>query len=120
MRTRLAFGRITAPLLIVFSLGVLSAEGAQKKADEKTATPTQDTSQYVGAETCKTCHEDIYNGWEKTPHWKTTLNKEGGPSKQGCEGCHGPGAATRGRRRRRHKDLPLQECFRRRQLTIAV
>jgi predicted CXXCH cytochrome family protein len=50
-------------------------------------------SQYLGAETCKTCHEEIYNAWEKTPHWKTTLNKEGGPSKQGCEGCHGPGAA---------------------------
>ena len=30
--------------------------------------------------------------WAKTPHWKTTLNKAGGPAKQGCEGCHGPGA----------------------------
>jgi hypothetical protein len=49
-------------------------------------------SKYVGAETCKTCHEEIYNAWEKTPHWKTTLDKKGGPSHQGCEGCHGPGA----------------------------
>ena len=49
------------------------------------------TSGYVGSDTCKTCHEDIYNAWAKTPHWKTTLNKE--PSHQGCEGCHGPGAA---------------------------
>jgi DmsE family decaheme c-type cytochrome len=45
----------------------------------------------VGSETCKTCHEDLYNAWAKTPHWKTTLNKAGGPSHQGCEGCHGPG-----------------------------
>ncbi|MGB9236269.1 MAG: DmsE family decaheme c-type cytochrome, partial [Terriglobales bacterium] len=44
----------------------------------------------MGADNCKTCHEEIYNAWEKTPHWKTTLNKE--PSHQGCEGCHGPGA----------------------------
>jgi DmsE family decaheme c-type cytochrome len=51
-----------------------------------------EVSKYVGAETCKTCHEEIYNAWEKTPHWKTTLNTKGGPSKQGCEGCHGPGA----------------------------
>jgi DmsE family decaheme c-type cytochrome len=51
-----------------------------------------DVSKFVGAETCKTCHEEIYNAWEKTPHWKTTLNTKGGPSKQGCEGCHGPGA----------------------------
>jgi DmsE family decaheme c-type cytochrome len=49
-------------------------------------------SKYVGAETCKTCHEKIYDGWEKTPHWKTTLDTKGGPSHQGCEGCHGPGA----------------------------
>ena len=54
---------------------------------------TADASDYVGAETCKTCHEDLYNSWEKSPHWKTTLNSKGGPSHQGCEGCHGPGAA---------------------------
>ena len=54
--------------------------------------PSSDASKYVGAETCKTCHEEIYSTWEKTPHWKTTLNTKGGPSKQGCEGCHGPGA----------------------------
>jgi DmsE family decaheme c-type cytochrome len=55
--------------------------------------PSSEAPKYVGAETCKTCHEDIYKGWERTPHWKTTLDKEGGPSKQGCESCHGPGAA---------------------------
>jgi DmsE family decaheme c-type cytochrome len=48
---------------------------------------------YLGSEICKTCHEDIYNGWGKTPHWKTTLNTKGGPSHQGCEACHGPGSA---------------------------
>jgi DmsE family decaheme c-type cytochrome len=65
---------------------------AAQSASAPVATPSSDASKYVGAETCKTCHEEIYNSWEKTPHWKTTLNKEGGPSKQGCEGCHGPGA----------------------------
>jgi hypothetical protein len=48
---------------------------------------------YVGAEVCKTCHEDIYNSWEKSPHWKTTLDTKAGVSHQGCEGCHGPGSA---------------------------
>lgn len=55
------------------------------------ATPAE-ASKYVGSETCKTCHEDLYNKWERTPHWKTTLDTKGGPSHQGCEGCHGPGA----------------------------
>jgi DmsE family decaheme c-type cytochrome len=55
--------------------------------------PSHNSPDYVGAEVCKTCHEDIYNAWEKTPHWKTTLDTKGGPSHQGCEGCHGPGSA---------------------------
>ena len=56
------------------------------------AGPAKD-SDYAGPEACKTCHEDIYNGWEKTAHWKTMLDTKGGPSKHGCEGCHGPAAA---------------------------
>ena len=69
-----------------------AAKNAQSSSAPAATAPSSDASKYVGAETCKTCHEEIYNSWEKTPHWKTTLNKEGGPSKQGCEGCHGPGA----------------------------
>src|SRR6476659_3184482 len=34
-----------------------------------------DPSQYVGAETCKSCHEDVAKGYDKGPHWKTTLDK---------------------------------------------
>jgi len=62
-------------------------------SQDKTPAAPADSSDYVGAETCKACHESIYNNWEKTPHWKTTLDVKGGPSRQGCEGCHGPGAA---------------------------
>jgi DmsE family decaheme c-type cytochrome len=47
---------------------------------------------YLGAEVCKTCHEDLYNGWEKSPHWKQTY-QQGGIAKHGCEDCHGPGDA---------------------------
>ena len=53
------------------------------------ATTAANPSEYVGAEVCKTCHEDIYTGWEKSPHWKQTY-KEGGIAKHGCEDCHGP------------------------------
>src|SRR6202167_4963422 len=70
----------------------VAAKSAQSGSAAATNAPSPDVSKYVGAETCKTCHEEIYNSWEKTPHWKTTLNKAGGPSKQGCEGCHAPGA----------------------------
>lgn len=51
------------------------------------------SSQYAGPDACKTCHEDEYNSWEKSPHWKTTLNTRGGAPKQGCEACHGAAAS---------------------------
>ena len=47
---------------------------------------------YAGAEACKTCHENEYDAWEKSRHYATTNDTRGGPSKQGCEGCHGAGA----------------------------
>jgi DmsE family decaheme c-type cytochrome len=68
------------------------ANNAQSSGSPATASAPSEASKYLGAETCKTCHEEIYNAWEKTPHWKTTLDTKGGPSRQGCEGCHGPGA----------------------------
>src|SRR5690242_10826545 len=78
---------------------------ADKKSQEKKKAPapetsaslaekiyTADTSQYVGTETCKSCHEDMGTSFDKGPHWKT-LNDKHGPQWQGCESCHGPGKA---------------------------
>src|SRR6202166_395160 len=81
---------------VAFAAGHAGQQAAGKNAQSASAptanAPSPEVSKYVGAETCKTCHEEIYNAWSKTPHWKTTLNTKGGPSKQGCEGCHGTGA----------------------------
>src|SRR6202142_4750895 len=80
----------------VFAAGqppqAVAGKNAQPSSAPIAGAVSSDTSKYVGAETCKTCHEEIYNNWEKSPHWKTTLDTKGGPSHQGCEGCHGPGA----------------------------
>jgi DmsE family decaheme c-type cytochrome len=100
--------RTNPPRVILFSLSlfiIFAGAWCSIQAQQQAMTPStqpasasaanassSDASQYVGSDTCKTCHADIYADWEKTPHWKTTLNKVGGPSKQGCEGCHGPGA----------------------------
>jgi predicted CXXCH cytochrome family protein len=48
---------------------------------------------YVGSDTCKTCHEDQFKAFSHTSHselininsWKTKVT--------GCEACHGPGKA---------------------------
>ena len=53
------------------------------------ATATPANAQFVGSDTCKGCHEDIYTKhFEGTPHF--SLTKTG---KHGCEDCHGPGSA---------------------------
>src|ERR1700678_3514650 len=71
-----------------------SVDAPAPSAQDKTVAtaPATSPSEYVGAQVCKTCHEDIYNNWEKSPHWKTTLDTKGGASHQGCEGGHGPGS----------------------------
>lgn len=87
-RKWLAVGLGIAALTLL--LAALPAAETKANPEDKPAA-SKDASQYVGSDTCKTCHEDIYKNFETTPHWKTTLNKKG-PEWQGCEGCHGPGA----------------------------
>ncbi|MBI1939941.1 MAG: DmsE family decaheme c-type cytochrome [Acidobacteria bacterium] len=47
----------------------------------------------MGGDTCATCHAEVYQKFETTPHWKTMLDTGRGPAWQGCEACHGPGKA---------------------------
>src|SRR5215469_2650695 len=73
-------------LLLVLMLAVRPAHA--RDPEEMGTTTQKDTGKYVGADVCKTCHEEIYKKhFELTPHFQTTL--EGG---HGCESCHGPGA----------------------------
>jgi DmsE family decaheme c-type cytochrome len=89
-----ASSRLSRPffwgLLLALVLGAAAASGGDKASPGRT--PQQkDLSQYIGAESCKGCHEEVYNKFEPTPHWKTMLDKRRGPEWQGCEACHGPG-----------------------------
>jgi len=55
----------------------------------QTALPTG----YAGSETCKICHEDIYNGLAKSPHHVVDTDAKHGFEGRVCESCHGPGQA---------------------------
>jgi cytochrome c5 len=70
--------------------------GGQEKS--QSAAPAARSGDYVGSETCKTCHEDMpskgfYKNFEDSPHFVTTLDTKKGPEWHGCEACHGPGKA---------------------------
>jgi DmsE family decaheme c-type cytochrome len=65
---------------------------ADSKPQEQAVKQSPPAAGYAGAEACKTCHEAEYDSWAKSRHWKTMDDTRGGPAKQGCEACHGPGA----------------------------
>src|SRR5579863_7521241 len=48
---------------------------------------------FAGSETCKVCHEDIYNGVAKSPHHVVDVDAKREWQGRGCESCHGPGQA---------------------------
>ncbi len=54
--------------------------------------PPPDASQYVGSDSCHSCHEEPYDLLTRTAHAKL-LDHSRPVDKQGCEACHGPGAA---------------------------
>jgi DmsE family decaheme c-type cytochrome len=75
-----------------------SGNKPQSARQSKTYDRPTDPALYVGAETCKTCHEDIpvkgfFKSYEDSPHYVTTLDSKKGPEWHGCEACHGPGKA---------------------------
>lgn len=89
-----AIGRHLRWTLVLFLFALLSvvsqasAGGSQPPEVNGYTDPTEG-SKYVGADTCKTCHEAIFEkNFANTPH--AALLKDG---KHGCEDCHGPGSA---------------------------
>src|SRR5690348_3068899 len=74
-----------AILLVLF----MRATPAVSQQEKSVVPPEQAKAQYLGVDTCKSCHEDLYRkNFENTPHFTTTLQNG-----HGCESCHGPGSA---------------------------
>ena len=77
-------------------LFVAGIAGSLVLAEDQSAKPAPaqepTSSKYVGADTCKTCHEDIFNSLQKTRHWNSVLKTKEGAEAHSCETCHGPGA----------------------------
>jgi len=69
-----------------------AAFAGPQDAKAKTDAQQAASAKYAGSDACKACHSDEYTSWEKSPHWKTTLDTRQGSSHQGCEACHGAAA----------------------------
>ena len=100
-RTRSAwrwlFGLLPAIGVVVgFSLGSFAQDTkpTATPAPAATAPAAPADSNYVGAETCKGCHEEQYNKFAKTRMGRLFLfQARDAAEKNACENCHGPGKA---------------------------
>jgi len=91
---------VTAAGVAVFSAGLLlglplsspAQQPAQPQAAPPPAPPAPPDSNYVGAETCKGCHEEAWNKFAKTRMGRLFLHQARTPQEaNACESCHGPG-----------------------------
>ena len=90
---RLLFAALIAVLPGFWETGRANAvaENQQAVNAPQSVAATAASSNYVGAETCATCHQDQVKGLAGNPHSKLAL--EHGGKGVTCEGCHGPGKA---------------------------
>src|SRR5580704_7464840 len=88
------------PILVVAAVSFLGAAANAQTPPAATppaATPpaapaapaAPEKNDFVGSETCQACHEDIYNGFLKSPHHIVEITPKRGFPKRGCESCHG-------------------------------
>ncbi len=70
-----------------------SSSAPQKANPAMPSSQVAGSSQFIGATTCQGCHNELYKGFERSPHWTTTQETKMTHGAHGCESCHGPGAA---------------------------
>src|SRR5690348_9286056 len=94
---RFATGLAALALVLLLVTGATLA-GAQTKAkpasaaDQAKAAPATN-SDYVGSDTCISCHEDQNKRFMNTAMGQAFAKPHTADEKLGCESCHGPGKA---------------------------
>lgn len=84
---------LRAVFLVLFLGAIFASNAVASQASQNASPQTPAASEYVGADSCKTCHDEIHQGFQKTRHWDINIKTKSGVEAHGCEACHGPGAA---------------------------
>jgi DmsE family decaheme c-type cytochrome len=76
----------------LFGATTLNAQASKTAPNAAIAQAKQPApGDFVGGETCATCHEEVSKKFADNPH--TKLAAQHGTAGVNCEGCHGPGKA---------------------------
>jgi predicted CXXCH cytochrome family protein len=81
---------------VIAALAWAASSASKAAGSENGAGPpivTASTQDFVGSETCKSCHEDQFTSFSKTKHAKLAQLAGWKDKMQGCESCHGSGKA---------------------------
>jgi hypothetical protein len=82
---------------VVIVAAVAFTSGAAQTTQEPPVTTQQEQPAakqapgYAWAESCKSCHADIYDSWSKTKHSRTLDRLSMDEQQQNCVGCHTTG-----------------------------
>jgi predicted CXXCH cytochrome family protein len=80
---------LSGAILVLGLVGIARPNHSAQQSSEPSK--KADSSKYVGSDVCQGCHEDQYKSFAASAHVHTLKMEKA--ATQGCESCHGPGAA---------------------------
>ena len=70
---------------------LIIAAGCKTFLAQEEPLPVIEDAFYVGSDMCIICHDDVFEAYKKTIHFRL-IRDELGDKTGGCEACHGPGS----------------------------